>query len=331
MHHPHPVKGLILSAALLFVATPAFAQRFAFERTLTVNDGASLDVTTNRGKITVTPGTEGRVVVRGTVTVRIGMDVPQNAPALAKALADHPDTIQQTDKTVRIHPPQEEEVRRAVTVAYEIQVPAKMTVLASSDSGAIRVSGIRGELSVTTTSGAIDLSQLGGETEIDTGSGSVTLDGASGAVRVHTQSSAIELRGLGAGLDARTQSGSLSAAFAGAGDVNVETGSSEISLNGVNGGVTSKTGSGRTTIRGAAVRPWTISSSSGGIRLDLHATSGATIDATTRSGSIDADGVTIAGSTEKRRIAGIVGTGGPLIRATSRSGSIRIARIDLEP
>jgi len=327
--HPRPrLVPLATLATLLFIAAPAFAQRFAFERTLTVKDGASLDVTTNRGKITVTPGNDDRVLVRGTVTVRVGLDVPRDAVALAKHLADYPDTIDQTDQRVRIHPPQEAEMRRAVTVAYEIRVPARMTVLASSDSGAISVSGIHGQLSVTTTSGEISLSKLGGETGIDTSSGAVTLDGASSSVRVYTQSSAIQLRGLRADLEARTQSGSVSAGFEGAGDINVETGSSEIALNGVNGAVTSRTGSGRTTIRGAAVRPWTISSGSGGIRLDLRQTGGSAIDAATGSGSIVADGITISGTTEKRRVSGTLGAGGPLIRATTRSGSIRIARID---
>ena len=42
------------------------------------------------------------------------------------------------------------------------------------------------------------------------------------------------------------------------------------------------------------------------------------------SGSIVVEGLRVEGTIEKRKVSGNVGRGGPVVRATSRSGSIRI-------
>lgn len=318
-----PFAATLTTTALLCIATPALAQRFTFDRTLAAEAGSVLDVSTLRGRIAIWAGDADHIVVRGTVTVRVGPNVPANAPVLAKQVADQP-SIEQAGGTVRLRPPTDAVTLRAVTVSYEIRVPAKTGVRAISDSGAITVEGISGTLSVKTSSAAITLTRLGGEVDITTGSGAVSVSGADAAVKVGTQSSGIELRDLRAGLEARTQSGSVSATFAGSGDVDVETGSSAIALNGVNGGLTVKTGSGRVTITGTPVRPWTVLSTSGEIRVGL-VSAAVTVDATTRSGSVVVDGLRVSGTNEKRHVAGAVGSGGPLVRLTSRSGSIRIS------
>ncbi len=313
----------MLAIALLVVASPAAAQRFTFDRSFDVGADAALDITTERGKIDITTGSDDRIVIKGTVTVRVGANVPANALTLAKQLADKPTTMEQSGKRVSVRPPHEEEIRRAVTVSYEIRVPAQATVSTASDSGAIAVHGVGGVLSVKTQSAAISLSGLGGEANITTGSGAVSLTGAAGPVTVRTQSSGITLRELRGNLDAHTQSGSVNATFTAPGDVAVETGSSEISLSGVNGSLTTKTESGRTTVTGKATKPWTSSSTSGAIRLAVGSGS-LTLDATTSSGSVVVEGLRVAGTIEKRKVAGDVGRGGPIVRATSRSGSIRI-------
>ncbi|MEO7275017.1 MAG: DUF4097 family beta strand repeat-containing protein [Vicinamibacterales bacterium] len=312
-----------LLTVCLAVASPAAAQRFTFEKSLDAGTAATLDVTTERGKIDITTGDEAHIVIKGTVTVRVGVNVPANAVTLAQQLADQPTTIEQSGTVVRVQPPKEDDVRRAVTVSYEIRVPAQAIVSAISDSGAIAVHGVGGALTVTTRSGAISLSGLGALANITTGSGAVSLTGAGGPVTVRTQSSGITLRELRSNLDAHTQSGSVNATFTAPGDVVVETGSSEISLSGVNGSLTTTTRSGRTTVVGRATKPWTSSSTSGGIRLAVGS-GGLTVEATTGSGSVVIEGLRVDGTIEKRKVVGTVARGGPAVRATSRSGSIRI-------
>jgi len=320
---PHTFRCALVFASLLAIASPAAAQRFTFDRSFDAGAGSTLDITTERGKIDITTGDEDHIVIKGTVTVRVGGNVPSNAPALAKQLADKPTTMEQSGMTVKVRPPHDGETSRAVTVSYEIRVPPKAAVVVVSDSGAIAVHGVGGSLTVKTQSGEISLSALGGESEITTGSGAVSLTGAAGPVAVRTHSSGITLRELRGNLDAHTQSGSVNATFTAPGDVSVETGSSEISLSGVNGSVTTKTESGRTTVSGKAAKAWTSSSGSGAIRLAVGS-GGLTLEVTTGSGSIVVEGLRVEGTIEKRKVSGNVGRGGPLVRATSRSGSIRI-------
>jgi DUF4097 and DUF4098 domain-containing protein YvlB len=317
------LRSTLLVAALIAIASPAAAQRFTFDRSFDAGPDTALDITTERGKIDITTGADDRIVIKGTVTVRVGANVPANALTLARQLADKPTMVEQSGKRVTVQPPQEDEMRRAVTVSYEIRVPAQATVATTSDSGAIAVHGVGGTLTVKTQSGAISLSGLGAEANVTTGSGAVSLTGAGGPVTVRTQSSGITLRELRGNLEAHTQSGSVNATFTAPGDVVVETGSSEISLSGVNGSLTTKTESGRTTVSGKATKPWTSSSTSGAIRLAVGS-GGLTLDATTGSGSVVVEGLRVSGTIEKRKVAGDVGRGGPTVRATSRSGSIRI-------
>src|SRR5262245_22633520 len=125
--------SVIVGATVLLSASPALAQRFAFERALTVGSAPRLDVSTKRGRIAITPGDVGHVAIRGTVTVRTAFDVPANAVELARALAATPEIDQQGD-LVRLRPPSDATTDRAVTVSYEIQVPPGTSVTTDSDS-----------------------------------------------------------------------------------------------------------------------------------------------------------------------------------------------------
>ena len=270
-------------------------------------------------------GASSQITVKGTVTVRVGVNVPANAMDLARRAADTPE-IEHTGDVVRLRPPADADTRRAATVSYEIKVPAGTPVVVVTDSGEVTLDGAVGALSVKSSSAAISLAHLGGKAEISTGSGSVSVSGATSHVNVSSQSGGLELRELRAGLHARTQSGNLSATFAGPGDVDVETGSSAITLQGVHGGLTLSTQSGRVTASGTPARPWTITTSSSAIKVSVAGDAPLTLDAKTRSGSIDVEGMEVRGTNEKRHVAGAVGGGGPLVRLTSGSGSIQLVR-----
>src|SRR5262245_37892219 len=85
-------------------ATPALAQRFPFEQRFDARDAAMLDVSTVRGQIHVEVGPPGQVVVAGTVTVRVGWNVPTNAVEIARRLASRP-PIEHAGNTFRLRPP----------------------------------------------------------------------------------------------------------------------------------------------------------------------------------------------------------------------------------
>jgi len=319
-----PVRSILaLTVAIASCSTsPAFAQRFAFEQRFDAGNAPVLEVSTIRGKIDVAVGEPGRVTVAGTVTVRIGLDVPADAVALARNLADHP-PIERAGDTFRLRPPADARELRAVTVSYQVRVPANTTVLTVSDSGATTVRDVSGAVTVRTQSGAIALTNLGADAEVATGSGSVTADRVTGLLAVTTTSSAVRGAALGGGLRVRTGSGTVDATFVGTGDVDVETESSAIRMGGVRGGLKAATQSGRVTVSGAPRAPWQVATGSGAVDLEFAKSAEFSLDANTRSGSVRVEGF-VPSSSSKGRAAGTIGRGGPTVGVTSRSGSIRV-------
>jgi DUF4097 and DUF4098 domain-containing protein YvlB len=313
----------LLAIIALGSAAPVFAQRYTFERSFDTSGQVSLDASTNRGKITVTTGAANRVVVRGTVTVRVAVDTPANAVDIAQRLAANP-PVNRTAEGVLLRPPSEETDRRAVTVAYEVTVPADTRVIAVSDSGALSVADVHGPVMVRTTSAALSLSRLRGDAEVTTGSGAVDIDGVSGDLRVTTSSSAIAARGLDGNVRVMTGSGSVTAESTGAGDIDVTTASSAITVTGATHGLRATSQSGRIEIAGTPGTPWTLSTGSSAIRVTFDTPSNATLDATTRSGSIRLTDVPVSGTQTKQQVHGTIGTGGPTVTMTSRSGSFDI-------
>ena len=304
-------------------ASPALAQRFSFERSFDVTDPSALDVSTIRGKIEVTAGEPGRIVVVGTATVRVDWNVPANAADLARRVADHP-PIQRDGHTVRLRPPSDAAEQRAVTVSYQVRVPPETEVAVTSDSGATTVRGVSGAVVIRTQSGAIGVMQLGGTAVVTTGSGSVEADGVAGSLTVTTSSSSITARAVAGDLRVRTTSGAVDAALSGEGDADVETGSSAIRLSGIRGAVIAATQSGRVSLQGVPRRDWVASAGSGSVDIATEPAAPITLDASSGSGSVKVIGGSVQGSVTKRKVVGSIAGGGPLVKVDSRSGSIVI-------
>jgi DUF4097 and DUF4098 domain-containing protein YvlB len=271
----------------------------------------------------VVSGDAGRIVIGGAVTVRIGIDVPTNALELAQKIAANP-PIERAGDTVRLRPPADSTERRAVIINYDVRVPANTTIVAVSDSGQTSIVGIVGAISVRTQSGAIELHRLGGGATVASGSGAVRVDGTKGPLAITTSSSAFTARAVGGNLHARTMSGAVEATLDGAGDVDVETGSSAIRLSGVRGALTAVTRSGHITVEGTPDHQWAASTGSGSVDVAI-ANPPIGLDVTSGSGSVQVLGARVDGTVSKRAVNGTIGSGGPMVRISTRSGSIRVS------
>lgn len=321
-------KVLLLAFVAALCAAPgADAQRIPFERTLSVPADAVLDVLTQRGAIDVSTGPAGQVTVRGTATVRVGLDVPANALDLARRVAANP-PITQDGATIRLRPPAHDDELRAVTLSYRVIVPAGTQVRAETDSGATAIARVAGPVSVTSQSGAVDLDRLGGGAVVHGSSGAVRVDGVAGDLEVRTQSGGLTLSGLGGGLRLRTQSGGVQVRFTGQaqGTCDVETASSGVEIAGVRGGLSVVSNSGRVRVGGTPGAPWTVAVGSSSIEMSIDQTVPLRLDASSGSGDVYVTGRTLDDvSAHKGAMTGTLGGGGPLIRASTRSGSVRVA------
>jgi DUF4097 and DUF4098 domain-containing protein YvlB len=249
--------------------------------------------------------------------------VPSDAIDLARKVAANP-PIEQSGDRLRLRSPSDPAEDRAMTVNYDLRVPPNARLIAVSDSGAIDIRDVGGSVEARTQSSSIALSDLGGSADADTGSGAVTVDRVDGIVRVSTSSSAITARNLRGGLRARTASGRVFGSFIGQGAVDVQTQSSAIDLSGVSGALTTFSESGHTYVTGEPSAAWNVSSGSSGIDVRFVSKVNATLHATTSSGTVYTPERLVTGSVEKGRVEGAIGDGGPVVRLSSRSGSIRV-------
>jgi Putative adhesin len=141
----------------------------------------------------------------------------------------------------------------------------------------------------------------------------------------HSGSGAIQINGIQAPVTAGSGSGALHLALAGSSSVKASTGSGAIHIEGVNGGLNASTGSGSIEANGNLTTDWRLSSGSGSIRLKLADNARFTLNASTGSGAVHVDQpITMQGSLDHHHVSGTVNGGGPLLHASTGSGSITI-------
>jgi DUF4097 and DUF4098 domain-containing protein YvlB len=275
-----------------------------FDRTLQISGTVSLDVTTGSGDVTIKAGGTDKVVVHG--TVHSNNDWFSNAENAVHTVESNP-PIQQKGNNIRIGYDLPEDVRRHVSISYEITVPADTTVQAHSGSGSLGVEGVRAEVQAQTGSGEIRVRDAGGRSRVQTGSGSIQAENVAAPFYAHTGS------------------GDIEAELTGSGDVDVQTGSGGIHVRGVKGGLRARSGSGDLTADGSVGGSWSLHTGSGSIRLAVGSGSGFNLDVHTSSGSIHSDlPITVQGSLGRHELKGAVRGGGPEVEVSSGSGDVDI-------
>jgi DUF4097 and DUF4098 domain-containing protein YvlB len=274
-----------------------------FDRTLSVSGAVHLDLTTGSGEITIKSGSSNQVVVHGTISSNNWFSSAENA---VRQVESNP-PIQQNGNDIRIGYNLPDDVKRHISINYEITVPADAAVLAHSGSGNVSVEGVRGEVQSQTGSGDIQLRNLGGRVHAQTGSGG------------------IRAQDVAAPFYAHTGSGDIDAALTGSGDVDIQTGSGTVQLRGVKGGLRARTGSGNIGADGSVTGPWQLHTGSGNIRMAVGSGGGFNLDVHTSSGSIHSDlPITVQGSLGRHELKGSVRGGGPDVEVSTGSGDVEI-------
>lgn len=311
-------------ALLLVVASawPAAAQRTSFERTLDTPTAVTLDVSTLGGRIELRTGGPGKVVVRGAATVRIGFNVPANAPELAKQVAANP-PIERAGDIIWLRPPSDPAQRRAAIVSYDVMVPPGTVVRAKSDSGEIVATDLSATTSLQTQSGRIDVTSSGSDLAVITGSGAVNVQGAAAALSVTTASSAIGIRDARGAVRVKTQSGAVKVDLAPTADVDVETSSSAIQVSGARNRLAARSQSGAIQVAGQTGGQWDVRTSSSRIELAVSRGGNASFALSSRSSDVEIPRELVTSSVSKGHAEGTLGNGSN--RVTAQSGSGRIA------
>lgn len=316
--------ALFVLAALVTLSAPA-AQASAeghFQRDLKVSGPVNLDVTTGSGSIVVRTGAADVVKVDGRIRVNSWLD--SSAQDKARRLEQNP-PIEQSGNTIRIGRIEDPELKRNVSISYEITVPPQTELHSGTGSGNQTVEGIRGSADISSGSGELKLMRIGSGVHAKTGSGDVELEEIQGNVRAETGSGSIHAKAVAGGFECRTGSGDVKLEQTAAGAVRAETGSGSVELHNVRGSLEARTGSGEVEAEGRPDGRWLVHTGSGGVRLALPMEAAFDLDAHTSSGSINTKHpVTVEGSLGRKELRGKVRGGGVPIEVHTGSGNIDI-------
>jgi len=258
--------------------------------TVSASDPVDLRISTFDGAITVRSWDKNEVLV----------EIDRRAPDQAAAAALVVNQMQDGNKIVLEAPSSGGEhnvisfgVSRSVN--FRVTAPRRLTLEARTGDGSINAQDIDGTVDLNSGDGRVEVLNVDGRLKVHTGDGGIRIDQAKGVVDADSGDGSIEIVGRLDGLSARTGDGS----------VRVEASNGSTSKN-----------------------AWRITTGDGRISLRLPSDFNAAVDASTGDGSVRVQGIPSQGDTEsdRRRVAGQLGTGGATLHLRSGDGSIDVTR-----
>lgn len=257
----------------------------SFDRSLSVSGAIELDVKTNAGGITVSPGSAGSVQVHAILKAQHGWFEMGDVEGRIRELESHP-PIEQSGNRVKIGYVRSG-LLQGISMSLEIQTPPETQLRARADSGGIRVEGIHGPVDCKTDSGGVRITNVKSDIRAAADSGGIHINNIAGAVFVRVDSGGVEATEVEGSIDAETDSGSIKL--------------------------------GQT--RPASIRA---KADSGGVTVKLARDVGYNINAESDSGRISVPEMTVSNGVSKHHVEGKVRNGGPLVEVHVDSGSVTI-------
>jgi hypothetical protein len=314
--------AIVTAAALAGVATAATAQDRNYPalrtdrqtRTLALGATGSLDLSNVSGDITVTagPGTSVVVDVTRESRGRTEADAAQGLQDVQVAIDTQGDHA-----TVETRYPKNQHGQSPyrVSTIYHVTAPAGTRIKATSVSGNVSVSHVKGDLEVQVVSGDVTVSDAARLTNARTISGTVRLSDV-------TSDAALSVSAV---------SGNVTLERVKAARVSADVVSGDVHANDVTcGSATVKSLSGTVDYTGPLTRGgrYELTSHSGNVTFTAVGPVGFALDASTFSGSIQPVGSLTLTSQMARRgsLLGTVGDGGATVAIRTFSGDARIAR-----
>jgi DUF4097 and DUF4098 domain-containing protein YvlB len=322
--HFLPTAVLAFSAiACLHVPFAAAFVQGSFERTLQVTGPVNLEVNTGSGNIDIHTGSSNQVQIIGRIKASEWFGGGSAQERVRRLEANPP--ILQSGNDLRIGHIDDPELRRNISISYELVVPPNTRLQSRTGSGNQTVSGLQGQVEVGTGSGSLTISDIGDVVRAETGSGNIEIDRAKGSVRAKTGSGSIQASGIAGGFEGDTGSGNIKVEQTAPGAVRVNTGSGSIELRGVHGSLDAQTGSGSLLAEGDPTGMWKLRTGSGGVRLRMASGASFDLDAHTSSGTISLDQpITVQGTIGRKEVHGKVHGGGVSVNVETGSGNIEI-------
>lgn len=292
-----------------------------FDRVVSVNGPADLNLSNSNGHAAIRPGASGQVKIHADFIVH-GWTSEDARRHAAEFAASAP--IKQENNLVRVGGNALGEYN--VSVQYTIEVPVQTEVHATTGSGGIDVTGIVGPVTLIAGSGNVRISGVQYDVKATVGNGDISVAGVAGDVDATAGSGKISLAGVQGRVSVHAGTGEIDIAGPG-GPVTITAAGGNVQLSGVTQDARVRTTSGTITVAGNPTDHsyWELQSGSGRVALDVPADAAFHFLAHSDSGKISTDIPMITEeSSSKRDLRAHLGEGDARVEVRTISGDIRL-------
>jgi DUF4097 and DUF4098 domain-containing protein YvlB len=328
------LKTAILAATL--VASVGAISRAEVEDKITksfeVAPGGQLVVEVDRGSIEVKTGDASAVNIE--VTRKAG----GSQSKAEKTLKDHVVTTQQSGEKVELRAKYEGEKLTGwfggrspgLQVTFLVTIPRKFDVDLKTAGGHIKVTDLTGKLKAHTSGGNLTFKQIEGPVSGHTSGGHINLAGCKGNVDLKTSGGNLTLSDIEGDVTASTSGGHISAEKLSGKSV-VKTSGGNIGFAGNRGSIEAKTSGGHVTAE-LIEQPASnclFDTSGGNITIAMAERLAVDVDASTSGGRVSTDLPVVSvvqGEQKKNELRGKINGGGPLVKAHTSGGNVRIEK-----
>jgi hypothetical protein len=312
-------KWVVVAAVLIFgaaLALPAVAQT-RIERDLKLEAGGKFTLDTDAGSVEVTgrAGSGARVVIvadRDDFEQKFNVSFDERAGEV-EVKVEKKGTLSKW-------------FRSNGKIEFIIEVPESTEVDIDTSGGSIKAENLDGRTRLDTSGGSIRASRIGGELLADTSGGAITIDDVDGDVNADTSGGSIEVRSVRGNLRADTSGGGITISDV-TGKIDADTSGGSIKIDEAGDYVRADSSGGpiRVSFSPGNAAGGTISTSGGGITVEIDSGANFDIDAYSSGGSVTFDvPVTVQGKVSKTSVKGKIGSGGQLLKLRTSGGGIKI-------
>jgi len=191
-----------------------------------------------------------------------------------------------------------------VSISFVVHAPTGSYVDGSTSGGSVTARNFMNDVSLRTSGGSVTAESIRGNTDLRTSGGSINITDVHGTVDGRTSGGSIRVDGLTGTADLRTSGGS-------------------IRLENIRGGVEARTSGG--SIRAEVIEftdDLELRTSGGSITVDMPETDNFEMDLSGNRVNVQLRNFT--GSSERDRVEGVVGNGGPMLAARTSGGSVTV-------
>jgi len=192
-----------------------------------------------------------------------------------------------------------------LSISFVVRAPRGSVIDGRTSGGSVKAVGFNNNVSLRTSGGSVTAEMISGDVELRTSGGSITLTDVEGTVAARTSGGSIRADGLYGRSELRTSGGS-------------------IRLEDISGALDARTSGG--SIRAEMVDfidDINLRTSGGSIMVKIPETDHFNVDL--RGNRVDMRLVNFTGHSERNRIEGRIGRGGPVIAARTSGGKVEVA------